>query len=107
MKPKNDGCARVSKKSLLQLMTIDRRKLVLNKTWMGMRNDLEDSQKIFSKIANANRFFTNERTSSGATARQWNAASRASASTTILTQACTYAYLCAGRARGRLRPASR
>jgi hypothetical protein len=24
---------------------------------MGMKNDLEDSEKIFSQIANANRFF--------------------------------------------------
>jgi hypothetical protein len=55
-RPGNDGRARILKKTFLQHMASDRRSRVLETTWMGMKNDLEDSQKIFSKIANANRF---------------------------------------------------
>jgi hypothetical protein len=54
---KNDGCARVTRKSLLQHMVIDRRSRVLDATCNGMKNDLQDFQKIFSQIAIANRFF--------------------------------------------------
>jgi hypothetical protein len=45
-------------------MANDRRSCVPNRTYNEMKNDLQDFQKIFSQIANANRFF-NERMGKG------------------------------------------
>jgi hypothetical protein len=59
-RPRKDGRARVSKKSLFQLMVVDRLSLLPARTLRNMGSGRKNLGEIFSAIANANRFSIDE-----------------------------------------------